>query len=415
MFNKISYLVTILSMSLMLSSCGSVPITTTTFASDSKNGKDVKINLTSDNVPTGVIAVSVDDTKLTTKDYTTSDTELIIPKLSTGTHTIKISYKDYGSVDLPIEVRANADNTYQLKTTVQNNQIGDWQLGLGVTSDGVISDSQIYSKQVSNYVVVNDFSGTTNYLPKEQFAQDFRNHKFRPKPSDFKDFPPPPMSDNINNPVFFHHDDDRQNNFPPNNLSPDKLATLKVNVPIPSEYSKLKVFGIVTGDKFIDDSSYKFDSNSISIKGESLRAEHHKDSLMKVFLIDDTGQGILLNISSKAPIFNSFNVKDVISTNVTTDININADDLEYIVNKDLKLDLTKLQELKLKGISGVFGIDNPPPRREHNFPLRFNNSAQQNSSNNINIDSTKKYVTVDNNGEIVNYSDSPQTIANKTN
>jgi hypothetical protein len=418
MLKKVSVIFSVLSLSLILANCSAGKINSSSLSTVAEKTakaraafEEATINL--NNVDSEEIdEVQVDGKTLSTKDYSSDNNQLNFSNLEPGKHIVKFKHKKYGYTDVPIDVRSDTENNYQLNAVIEGDAINDWELGIDANKDGIIDNDSFLSRQVDGYVVVREFSGTTNYLPKQNFAEDFRGEKVYPdKPPDFQ-FPETigPQPGRGQKPVFMpqdpnQHDRSGQILNVPMMRSPkqDMLAPAKVYIPFPEKLVSFKINAIFIGDRLLPENGYLKENDSLILKGEMLRGNN---GVIKVYLIDETGQGVLLSINPKRPIFNENN-------QVNREIFLGEEDLDYSLENNIKIEPERIEQLRHDLQVGIKIPPNKLPfqpgrttaNRAPNgkvlplpFPKEVGNVAMGSGTGN-------KFVKIDENGEIVEYTD----------
>lgn len=354
MFKKLSF---VISLSLILSSCSVDQINAVSNLTEKiKNLDGLTLNLNA-NVNTGDIEqVEVDNKKLNEDEFKTGDKKVILKGLEEGKHIVTMKHKKFGPIEVPVEVKKDGVNNFLFNPNVDQDQnmITDWELGIDADKDGNIDTNTFFSKEVEKYVIVRQFSGQTNYVPKDKFTQEYRNQTFYTKPSDLADdvtrplgpknskssqsYPvAKPVLPHLNiqpgqpKPVFISPPD--QN--PPTPAQPPHLKN-GIYLPIPDKLANYKIAYIIIDNKMLSDKDFYKEKNSLIIQSEFLTGPK---KTIKAYLIDESGQGILLAISPKQPITNIAPNKNII---------VDSMDINYSINTNVKQDITQLDELKAK-------------------------------------------------------------------
>lgn len=434
MLKKITVIISALSLSLLLSNCSVGQLNTVnTITQNTKELQNATINLSSFDSK-DIDEVQVDGKKLSVQDYSGSDNKLNLSNLEPGKHIVQFKHKKYGYTDVPIEVRSGQENNFQLNAIISNDQINNWELGIDANKDGIIDNNSFLSKQIDNYVVVREFSGTTNYLPKQTFAEDYRGAKIFPPPPDFP-VPDPnnpgtgfanepgkeqssvfmPKSPNVNGQFLAGHITITPG-FRMGEPRQDILNLSKVYIPYPQNLSSDKIVAIFINDHLLPEADYAKNNDSLIFNGEVFKGINN---FLKVYLIDETGQGVLLSINPKQPIFN------IIGNNTQNQVNdvpskkeifVVAEDLNYTTENNVTLDLQKIEQLRKDKQLGnkvppdgmPFQLRNnkrrPPDDKVIQVPL-----GKVDSNGNVTDVSAIKYVQIDENGEIVDFSDKVPT------
>lgn len=477
MLKRLSKLGLIVSISILLSNCSAEELNTVKAISENlKNLKDVTINLNGLKL-SDIEEVDVNDQKVVTNDLTASTQQINIPQLQEGKHVIRFKHKVYGYITVPIDVKGNVENNFQFNSTVADNTVSDWELGIDSNKDGTIDENSFVSKQIDQYVVIQENSGQTNYLPKENFQKDFIQNKIGKKPDNFKfdgfnrgDKPkgnivngltPPPNNQPINmgppNPtvnakVYFPINNQMEKPLvmpekQPQNIPPAPPNIIQnIHLKMPEKVSTYKLEKVFINEFLLDTSDYTLEKGELLIKANYTRIQN---SNIGLYLIDETGQGILLAIKPKSAFFAKsqplINSKDIFP---------DPQNLEYILQKNFKLDannfpsvlkpidlpkvrpMNKPQDFRpeQKGFNQQprpIDINNPnqPKLDDHrndefrkndkinNMPIQVRpetNLPIQNVSTTTNLTTTKsaeenilidknKSVKVDENGEIIDY------------
>jgi hypothetical protein len=412
MLRKTSVIFSALILGLLLSDCSKGQLTSAQTPAQLRNATINIKNVDSKDID----EVQVDGRKLSVEDYTSSDNKLNIENLEPGKHVVKFKHKKYGYTDVPIEVRSDKENNFQLNAVISNDQINDWELGIDANKDGIIDNNSFLSRPVENYVVVREFSGNTSYLPKQEFANEYRGPKRFPKPPDFQ-FPGPdgklsgfsgePGSEQ--NPVFLPKDPNMAGRPRPGKIinipglkmgdpRQDILNLSKVYIPVPQKLSADKITAIFMNDHLLDQDDYTKENDSLIFKGGIFRGF---ENFLKVYLIDETGQGVLLSIIPKHPIFNINGPQNQVNTETTgKEIHVVAEDLDYSMENNIVLDLQKIEQMRREKPPFPPGIHRAPNGKV--IPVPF--GKVEGSVNTTEV-SVKKYVKIDENGEIVDYID----------
>lgn len=491
MLKKLSKLGLIVSISILLSNCSAEELNTVKAISENlKSLKDVTINLNGLKL-SDIEEVDVNEQKVITNDLTTTTQQINIPKLQEGKHVIRFKHKVYGYITVPIDVKGNVENNFQFNSTVADNAVSDWELGIDSNKDGTIDENSFISKQIDQYVVIQENSGQTNYLPKENFQKDFIQNKIGKKPDNFKfegfkreDKPKVNVVNGINPPI---------NNQPINLAPPNPTVNAKVYFPInkelpkpniipetrpqnvpppnviqnihlkmPEKISTYKLEKVFVNEFLLDTADYTLEKGELLIKANYTRIQN---SNIGLYLIDETGQGILLAIKPKSAFFAKsqplINSKDIFP---------DPQNLEYILQKNFKLDSNNFPSiLKPIDLPKVRPMNKPQdfrPEQNKNAPQGFNQQPRpidinnqkqprkdehkeefeeherinnmpiqikpqpnlpiQNVSTTTNLQTTKsaeenilidknKSVKVDENGEIIDYSENSSESSNDTN
>ncbi len=311
MFKKSLGILLILSMVPVLSNCSQgqlngVAATGTTSTPASVNPsftpvkKSITLNLNIQNLALqDIIEIQVDGKKLDSKDFQLSSTKIILPELTEGKHVIRFSHKTLGEVDIPIEVKNGAINNFQFNIQLSSSsanagKIDSWEVGTDADLDGLIDEGAFFSKDFKSYVVVREGSGTLNYLPKEDFSSDFRQNIQPPRPAGFQ-FPEikenelrggmmPPQGSTV------IQGDQLEYPFPGN-----------IGIPLADNADKLKGFravAITNENTIFPISTYIIKNNLLVLDNKTFGNQ----KLFNLYLLDDTGKGILLKIEALKPL-----------------------------------------------------------------------------------------------------------------
>lgn len=357
MLKKLSF---VISLSLFLSNCSVDQINAVSNLTEKiKNLDGLTLNLNADVNTSDIEQVEVDNKKLADDQFKTGDKKVIVNGLEEGKHIVTMKHKKYGPIEVPIEIKKDGANNYLFNPNIdqEQNVITDWELGIDADKDGNIDNNTFFSREVEKYVIVRQFSGQTNYVPKDKFTKEYRNQTFYTKPSDLADdlarpvgpkntkapqvytiakpaLPVlPPQAGAIvtpPKPVFV--------NTPGQPLPPTLTIGIKngIYLPLPDKMSNYKVAYIVIDNKMLLDKDFYKEKNSLIIQPEFLTGPK---KTIKAYLIDESGQGILLAISPKQPVTNMLPNKNIVVDSV---------DINYSINTNVKQDMIRLQELKHK-------------------------------------------------------------------
>ncbi len=402
MLKKIPRIFSILSLSFVLANCTTEQLNTINKLADNlKDVKEVTINVNNVN-PQDIEEVQIDNQKL--KDYSSASTQFKLPPIKEGKHVVKLKHKIYGEIDLPVEVRNTTENNYQFNPNIVDDKLKDWEIGIDANNDGKIDQNAFYSKEVADYVVVRENSGTTNYLPKQKFEQDYKNHKIYPRP---KDFPATEIKEQKTElkqkleqrSVFLSKPPEYFTQKPPMPPNIDAPFPEKVYIPYPSKLDNYKIYGIVIDDHVLPEEAYKKERDFLIIRADFFRG---KNGTFKLYLIDETGQGVLLGIHPKKPIFQI--EQRIEKVKARKEIYVNARDLDYVLEKNLKIDIKKFEELKNRAKMS----EHLPEPRPAIFPAGRayeSDNFEPVSEENVSENGSKKYVRIDENGDIVDVID----------
>jgi hypothetical protein len=304
MKNKSVLSASIISLCLFLSGCSVEQLNTINKITENiKNMKELTINIK--NIDSGDIQeISLNDKTLSKSDYNYQENTLKLENLEEGKHVIKFKHKKYGEVNIPVEVRGDNKNNFQFTPNIIDNSIKDWVLGADNNSDGTIDTDSFVSREVDDYVVVREFSGSTNYIPKQDFQKNFREQKPFPKPKELRedDFRldynnyggvKPFAPKEISNPM-----------VQPNQPKLNSDFNEKIHLPLPEKYNKYKIAQVLINDRPVPKDAFKREQNDLVVKNNFLSTDKVN---FKVHLLDETGGGILLSINSKKPFLMSEN------------------------------------------------------------------------------------------------------------
>jgi hypothetical protein len=241
--------------------------------------------------------IQIDGKVLDKKDYSVSSGKLILPELSEGKHVIRFSHITLGDVDIPVEIINGISNNFQFNLLLNENQIDSWEVGLDANLDGLIDENSFYSRDFKSYVVVRDNSEDLKYLPKDGFAGDFRGGIQPPRPDGFN-FP-----------------DLKENEFKNNAQQPPRPegTTLikgdqldypfpgNIAIPLADNADKLQGYravAITNEDTIFPISTYIIKNNLLLLDTKTFKAQ----KIIKLYLLEDTGRGILLRIDALKPL-----------------------------------------------------------------------------------------------------------------
>lgn len=337
MIKKIQFLFPVLSLAIILHSCSTEQINAA--KSLPENFKEVTLNTSGIN-PQSIEEVKLDGKKLSSGDFSIIGNQIKLNNITEGRHILTIKYAKYGYVDIPIELNKNNGTVYQFNPNISNNKINEWEVGIDTNKDGYIDPNKFYSRTIGNYVAVRDFSGNTNYIPQNNLNIDFKNQKNYPKPQNIATAD---LSENFlkpdSNPLFFPGERMKM----PQGAKNDRPGALpeKVSVPVPQQFSGYKINAVLVNDRLLPESDYNIQNSLMTYNGNFLREGM---GIIKLYLIDETGQGILLLIQPRKPVLPPSERMNI--QNPPKEISIGADDVSYFMQKGVTITPEELQKLR---------------------------------------------------------------------
>jgi hypothetical protein len=273
-----------------LSSAGAVKENTVT--------KTISLNMNIKDLSLADITeIKIDGKTLDKKEYSLSSGKLILPELSEGKHVVSFSHVTLGETDIPIEVKNGTVNNFQFNITLNDNKIDSWEVGLDANLDGIIDQGSFFSKDFKSYVVVREQGGSLDYLPKEGYADDFRQDIRPPQPAGFNF---PELKEN----------EFRQSVTPPRGpagsttIQGDQLDyPFPANIAIPLSdkadiLSGFRAVAITSENTIFPISTYIIENNFLILDVKTFKDQ----KLLNLYLIDGTGKGILLKIEAAKPL-----------------------------------------------------------------------------------------------------------------
>ena len=150
------------------------------------NLKDVSVNLNvKDLKADNLEEIKLDGKILAKTDFNFQSPKIILPKMLPGRHIINFKLKKLGEIEIPLEIKKEVNNNFQLNPLIKDEKVTSWEIGIDSNQDGLIDKGSYFSRDFQSYVLVRDSSGELSYLPKNELSDDFRKN-LNSKPADFK-------------------------------------------------------------------------------------------------------------------------------------------------------------------------------------------------------------------------------------